>query len=50
MNQTSVTAAELRPDAGMVGAATMAMLELEGARADGRPAQVCPTPIGNLED
>ena len=28
MNETPVTAAELGPDAGMIGAATMAMLEL----------------------
>jgi glucokinase len=30
MNQTPVAAAELGPDAGMIGAATMAMLELDG--------------------
>ncbi len=30
MNETPVAAAEFGPDAGMVGAATMAMLELEG--------------------
>jgi glucokinase len=30
MNRTPVAAAELGPDAGMIGAATMAMLELEG--------------------
>ena len=32
MNETPVTAAEFGPDAGMVGAATMAMLELEGGK------------------
>jgi glucokinase len=31
MNRTPVVAAELGPDAGMIGAATMALLELEGA-------------------
>ena len=29
MNETRVAAAELGPDAGMIGAATMAALELE---------------------
>jgi len=33
MNETPVVAAEFGPDAGMVGAATMAMLELEGGEA-----------------
>jgi glucokinase len=32
MNETPVTAAEFGPDAGMVGAATMAMLDLEGGK------------------
>jgi glucokinase len=32
MNQTPVAAAGLGPDAGMIGAATMAMLELQGER------------------
>jgi glucokinase len=31
MNRTAVAAAALGPDAGMIGAATMAMIELEGA-------------------
>ena len=54
MNETRVVAAELGPEAGMIGAAD------DGARGDrARAARlglmagrltVCPTPIGNLED
>jgi glucokinase len=32
MNQTPVVAAELGPEAGMIGAATMALEETQGAR------------------
>jgi glucokinase len=32
MNRTPVLPAELGPDAGMIGAATMAQIELEGSR------------------
>ena len=51
MNETPVVEAELGPDAGMIGAAAMARIELE--RAGGlMPGAliVCPTPIGNLDD
>ena len=37
-----VAAAELGPDAGMIGAAAMAMLELEGGELDGGPADRLP--------
>ena len=52
MNGTRVAAAELGPDAGMIGAATMARdssWRESGAGCPGRLI-VCPTPIGNLED
>ena len=51
MNQTPVKLAELGPEAGMIGAAAMALIELD---KESRPMPgklvVCPTPIGNLED
>ena len=51
MNETPILAATLGNDAGMIGAAAMARIEL--AAAGGlMPGGlvVCPTPIGNLDD
>ena len=48
MNQIQVVPAELGPDAGMIGAAAMAIEEAQRLMA-GR-LTVCPTPIGNLDD
>ena len=59
MNKTPVRLAELGPDAGMIGAAAMALdpkLEMAPPRLQRMTALmpgklvVCPTPIGNLED
>ena len=50
MNRTPVVPAELGEDAGMIGAAAMARIELEKAGLMPGSLIVCPTPIGNLDD